>query len=68
MEVKLERCHLMTLKMKGCWCSRLDGLWKPILMSPQAQGPREAPEVLAAPHGPSPSLPGLRNAWPLVPP
>ena len=68
MEVKLERCHLMMLKMKGCWCSRLGGLREPILTSPQAQGPREALEALVAPRGPSPSLPGLQNAWPLVPP
>ena len=68
LEVKLERCHLMMLRTKECWCSRLGGLRKPILTSPQAQGPREAPEALAAPRGPSPSLPGLRNTWPLVPP
>ena len=28
----------MMLKTKGCWCSRLGGLRKLILMSPQARG------------------------------
>ena len=46
MEMKLERCHLMMLRTKECWRSRLGGLRKPILTSPQAQGPREAPEAL----------------------
>ena len=68
LEMKLERCHLMTLSTKERRCSRRGGLREPILTSPQAQGPQEAPEVLAAPRGPSPSPPGLRNAWPLVPP
>ena len=62
MKVKLERCHLTMLRTKECWCSRLGGLREPILMSPQAQGPLEAPEALAAPRGPSPSPPGLRHA------
>ena len=44
--MKLERCHLMTLRTKERWCSRLGGLREPILTSPQAQGPREAPEAL----------------------
>src|SRR3954470_5604380 len=65
LEMKLERCHLMMLKTKQCRCSRLGGLRKLILTSPQALGPREAPEALVAPRGPSPPLPGLRNAWPL---
>src|SRR3954470_5157626 len=68
LEMKLERCHLMMLRTKECWCSRLGGLRQPILTSPQAQEPREAPEALAAPRGPSPSPPRLRNAWPLEPP
>ena len=46
--MKLERCHLMMLRTKQRWCSRLGGLRKPILTSPQAQGPREAPEALEA--------------------
>src|SRR3954465_895420 len=62
LEMKLEGRHLKMLKMKWCWCSRLDGLRKPILTSPQAQGPQEAPEALVAPRESSPSPPGLRNA------
>ena len=42
LEVELERCHLMKLRTKERWCSRLGGLREPILTSPQAQGPREA--------------------------
>src|SRR3954466_2406871 len=48
--MKLERCHLKMSPTTWCWCSRLGGLQKPILMSPQALGPREAPEALVAPH------------------
>src|SRR3954462_909087 len=36
--MKLERCHLMMLRTNECWCSRLGGLRKPILTSPQARG------------------------------
>src|SRR3954462_2429116 len=36
--MKLERCHLMMLRTNECWCSRLGGLRKPILTSPQAKG------------------------------
>src|SRR3954471_2497920 len=49
LEMKLKRCHLKMSKTKWHWCSRLGGLRKPILMSPQAPGPWEAPEALAAP-------------------
>ena len=35
----------MMLRTKECWCSRLGWLRKPILTSPQAQGPLEAQEV-----------------------
>src|SRR4051812_45925676 len=38
LEMKLKRCHLMMLRTSECWCSRLGGLQKPILMSPQARG------------------------------
>src|SRR3954470_20223387 len=57
LEMKLERCHLKMSRTKGCWCSSLDGLRKPILMSPQALGPREAPEALVALRESSPSPP-----------
>src|SRR3954463_2109943 len=49
LEMKLERCHLEMSRMRGCWCSRLGGVRTPVLTSPQAQGPREAPEALVAP-------------------
>src|SRR3954464_1633256 len=62
LEMKLERCHLKMPRTKWCWCSRLGGLRKPILTSPQAQGPREAPEALVAPRESSSSLSGLENA------
>ena len=39
----------MMLRTEERWCSKLGGLREPILTSPQAQGPREAPEALAAP-------------------
>src|SRR3954463_3765862 len=60
--MKLERCHLKMSLAKWRWCSRLGGLRKPILMSPQALGPREALEAPMAPRGLSPSPPEPQNA------
>src|SRR4051812_45372998 len=60
--MKLERCHLKLLSAKWRWCSRLGGLRKPILTSPQAPGPREAPEALVAPRELSPFPPEPQNA------
>src|SRR3954463_12178799 len=66
--IKLERCHLKMSSVQWRWCSRLGGLQKPILTSPQAQGPREAPKALVALREQPPSPPGLRNACLLAPP
>src|SRR3954464_1311571 len=68
LRMKLERCHLKMSSVRWRWCSRLGGLRKPILTSPQAQGPREAPEALVAPREQPPSPPGPWNACPPAPP
>src|SRR3954471_19115244 len=60
--MKLERCHLEISTAKWRWWSRLGGLQKPILTSPQAPGLREAPEALVAPSELSPSPPEPQNA------
>src|SRR3954463_2078282 len=67
LRMKLKRCHLKMSLMQWRWCSRLGGLRKLILTSPQARGPRDAPEALAAPRERPPPPPGLRTACLLAP-